>query len=142
MRSPGRFPGWPVFPEVPAAFAEAHDRAWKLVALSNSDRDLIDASLETIGVPFEGAIVASEIGSYKRLTAIGERLPNRSALTRPTMSTSPRATSMTSCPPASFGIRSIWINRLGERAEAPPTRELPDLVGLADILDELVPPAA
>ena len=40
-------------------------QGWKLVALSNSDRDLIAASLRAIGVPFDGAIVASEIGSYK-----------------------------------------------------------------------------
>ena len=38
-----------------------------------------------------------------------------------------------------LGIRSIWINRLGERAEPTPTRELPDLTGLTDTLDELVP---
>src|SRR5215468_7544931 len=49
-------PDWPVFPDVPAALAEARDRGWRLVALSNSDRDLIDASLRAIGVPFEGAI--------------------------------------------------------------------------------------
>jgi len=38
-----------------------------------------------------------------------------------------------------LGIRSIWINRLAERAEPAPTRELPTLTGLADTLDELVP---
>ena len=58
-------PGWPVFPEVPDALAEARRRGWRLVALSNSDRDLIAASLRAIGVPFDGAIVASEVGSYK-----------------------------------------------------------------------------
>ena len=39
-------PGWPVFPEVPAALAEARDHGWRLAALTNSDRDLIDASLD------------------------------------------------------------------------------------------------
>jgi hypothetical protein len=34
---------------------------------------------------------------------------------------------------------AVWINRLGERAEPAPTRELPDLHGLADVLDELAP---
>lgn len=58
-------PDWPVSAEVPGALAEAHRRAWRLFALSNSDRDLIDSSLRAIGVPFAGAIVASEIGSYK-----------------------------------------------------------------------------
>ena len=38
-------PRWPVFDEVPAALHEAHDRGWRLVALTNSDRDLIDASV-------------------------------------------------------------------------------------------------
>jgi hypothetical protein len=34
----------------------------------------------------------------------------------------------------------VWINRLGERAEPAPTLELADLIGLADGLEELVPP--
>jgi hypothetical protein len=55
-------PDWPVFAEVPEALAEAHRRGWRLFALSNSDRDLIEASLRAIGVSFEGSIVASEIG--------------------------------------------------------------------------------
>jgi FMN phosphatase YigB (HAD superfamily) len=41
-------------------------------------------------------------------------------------------------PASELGIPSIWINRLGERGDPPPTRELPDLRGLADVLDELV----
>src|SRR3954453_248098 len=32
-------PEWPVFDEVPDALGDAHARGWKLVALSNSDRD-------------------------------------------------------------------------------------------------------
>jgi len=32
----------------------------------------------------------------------------------------------------------VWINRLGEDAHPPPTRERGDLNGLADVLDELV----
>ena len=64
-RSAGRCPAGRVFPEVPPALAEARERGWRLVALSNSDPDLIEASLAGIGVPFDAAIVASEIGSYK-----------------------------------------------------------------------------
>src|SRR4029079_15669123 len=58
-------PGWEPFPEVPAALEEARSRGWNLAILSNSDRDLIDASAERPGVPFDETIVASEIGSYK-----------------------------------------------------------------------------
>jgi hypothetical protein len=32
----------------------------------------------------------------------------------------------------------VWINRLGETATAEPTRELPDLTRLPEVLDELV----
>jgi len=41
-------------------------------------------------------------------------------------------------PAVELGIRSIWINRVGERAEPAP-RELPSLEGLANVLDELTP---
>ena len=41
-------------------------------------------------------------------------------------------------PADELGIRSVWINRLGEQREPAPTRELPSLEGLADVLDELV----
>src|SRR5689334_11614755 len=58
-------PEWPVFDEVPGELAQAHARGWNLVALSNTDRDFIEASIKAIGVPFERSIVASEIGSYK-----------------------------------------------------------------------------
>jgi 2-haloacid dehalogenase len=132
-------PGWPVFPEVPGALAEARERGWQLAALSNTDRDLIEASLPAIGVPFELAIVASEIGSYK--PAHG----HWSAFYAATGADPSRHVHVAQSffhdivPAHDLGIRSIWINRLGERGEPAPTRELPDLTGLADVLDELVP---
>ncbi len=58
-------PNWEPFPEAPAALQEARSRGWKLAILSNTDRDFIDASMARLAVPFELAIVASEIGSYK-----------------------------------------------------------------------------
>ena len=58
-------PGWQPFPEVRSALEEARARGWKLALLSNTDRDFIESSREQIGVPFELAVVASEIGSYK-----------------------------------------------------------------------------
>src|SRR5204862_218145 len=55
-------PDWPVFADAPAALREARGRGWRLAILSNTDRDFIEASMASIGVPFEFAIVASEIG--------------------------------------------------------------------------------
>ena len=133
-------PGWPVFAEVPGALAEAHGRGWQLVALSNTDRDLIEASLQAIGVPFERAIVASEIGSYKPAHEHW-RAFYASTGADPSRHVHVAQSHFHDIVPAhDLGIRSIWINRLAERAEPAPTRELPDLTGLADVLDELVPP--
>src|SRR4051812_31082372 len=58
-------PAWPAFPDVPAALTALRARGWRLAILSNTDRDYVDASMARIGVPFDLAIVASEIGSYK-----------------------------------------------------------------------------
>ena len=45
-------------------------------------------------------------------------------------------------PARELGLRIVWINRLGEVADPEPDRELPDLSGLPDTLDELVPAPA
>jgi 2-haloacid dehalogenase len=132
-------PGWPVFDEVPGALAEAHGRGWKLVALSNTDRDFIDASLTAIGVPFEGAIVASEIGSYKPAHRHWEAFSEAHPDARRRHVHVAQSHSHDIVATAALGLPSIWINRLGERGQPAPTRELPDLNGLADVLDELVP---
>ena len=131
-------PGWPVFAEVPAALAEAHERGWRLVALSNTDRDLIEASLAAIGVPFELAIVASEIGSYKPAPGHWRAFYETTGADRSRHVHVAQSYFHDIVPARELGIRSVWINRLGERAEIPPTRELPDLAGLATVLDDLV----
>jgi 2-haloacid dehalogenase len=133
-------PGWPVFPDVPPALAEAHRRGWTLVALSNSDSDLIDASLRAIGVPFAGAVVASEIDSYKPAHRHWKVFYERTGADRTRHVHVAQSHFHDIAPAAELGIPSVWINRLGENAEPPPARELPDLAGLPDVLDELVPP--
>ncbi len=133
--------GWPVFPEVPSALAEAHERGWRLVALSNSDSDLIEASLRAIGVPFDGAIVASEIGSYKPAHGHWQAFFESTSADRTRHVHVAQSHFHDIVPADQLGAPSVWINRLGERGDPAPTRELPDLAGLADVLDELVPPS-
>jgi 2-haloalkanoic acid dehalogenase type II len=128
-------PDWQPFPEVPEALVRARANGWKLAILSNTDRDFIDASREQIGVPFELAIVASEIGSYK--PALGhwrafERKVGHEA------DVHVAASLFHDIAPANeLGLRSIWINRLGEHRGPEPTRELEDLARLPETLDEL-----
>jgi 2-haloacid dehalogenase len=132
-------PRWPIFPEVPAALTEARERGWRLAVLTNSDRDLIDASLEVIGVPFDATVVASEIGSYKPAHAHWSVFYETTEAD-PELHVHVAQSHFHDIAPANeLGLRSVWINRLGERHEPAPTRELRDLNGLADVLDELVP---
>ncbi|MGZ4232829.1 MAG: HAD family hydrolase [Solirubrobacteraceae bacterium] len=133
-------PRWPVFAEVPAALAQAHARGWKLMALSNTDRDFIEASIAAIGVPFEGAVVASEIGSYKPGHRHWQAFYELTGADRDRHVHVAQSHFHDIVPAHELGIPSIWINRLRERGEPAPTRELPDLNGLADVLDELVAP--
>src|SRR4029453_7275865 len=45
-------PGWPAFPDVAPALSELRRRGWRLAILSNTDPDLLEASMSQIGVPF------------------------------------------------------------------------------------------
>ena len=131
----GSLPSWTPFPEVPEALRAARDRGWKLAILSNTDRDFINASQERIGVPFELAIVASEIGSYKPGLGHWEAF-EREVGHLPDVHVA--ASLFHDIAPANeLGLRSIWINRLAEQAGPQPTRELPDLVRLPDTLEEV-----
>ena len=132
-------PGWPVFAEVPGALAEARARGWSLAMLTNSERDLIDASIDAIGVPFDGTVVASEIGSYKPAHGHWRTFYESTGADGDQHVHVAQSHFHDITPANELGLRSVWINRQGERHEPPPTRELPDLNGLADVLDELVP---
>lgn len=130
-------PDWPIFPDVREALAEARARSWKLAILSNTDRDLIEMSMRAIGVPFELAIVASEIGSYK--PADGHWLAFASEVGRPPDVHVAQSHFHDIAPATRLGIPTVWINRLHESGDPQPTRQLPGLAGLAVALDELVP---
>jgi 2-haloacid dehalogenase len=132
-------PGWPVFPEAPDALAEARSRGWRLAVLTNSDRDLIEASVEAIGVPFDSFVVASEIGSYKPAHGHWRTFYETTGADRTRHVHVAQSHFHDIAPAHELGLASVWINRLGERHEPAPTREMRGLNGLADVLDELVP---
>ena len=131
-------PTWAPFPEVAPALAEVRKRGWKLAILSNTDSDFIEASQALIGIPFELAIVASEIGSYKPAHRHWDEFFERTHAARETHVHVAASLFHDIAPACELGLRTIWINRLDERAEPQPTRELRDLTQLPDTLDELV----
>jgi len=130
---------WTPFPEVPDALEAARERGWRLAILSNTDRDFIAASKARIGVLFEETIVASEIGSYKPGHRHWSEFFARTHADRGRHVHVAASLFHDVAPANELGLKSVWVNRLGETADPAPTREVEDLAGLADVLDELVP---
>ena len=131
-------PVWPAFVEVRRALEDVRAGGWRLAILSNTDRDYIEASIRQIGVPFELAIVASEIGSYKPATTHWTEFFRRTGADPASHVHVAASLFHDIAPAASLGLRTVWINRLGERSSLPRLRELPDLTGLPEVLSTLV----
>jgi 2-haloacid dehalogenase len=132
-------PEWPPFPEVPGALAELRDRDWNLAILSNTDRDLIAESQKQLAVPIDLAVVAEDVQSYKPAHAHWERFFEATTADRDAHVHVAASLFHDIEPARELGLRSVWINRLGEAAEREPARELTDLSALPDTLEELVP---
>ena len=130
-------PEWTPFPEARASLEELRKRGWKLAILSNSDRGLIAASRQQIGVPFELTVVAEDVGSYKPAHGHWERFREETGADGESHVHVAASLFHDIAPANELGLRSVWINRLGEEPRPAPTRELPDLSNLAETLDEL-----
>jgi 2-haloacid dehalogenase len=129
-------PSWPVFDDAPSALSEAKSRGWHLAILSNTDRDLIEASMEAIGVDFDDAIVAGDIGSYKPAHGHWEEFRKHHSGDVEHVHVA-QSLFHDIGPARELGIPSVWINRLDEPPDERPERTLASLAGLADTLDEL-----
>ena len=132
-------PGWEPFPEAPGALRELRERGWRLAILSNTDPDLLAASRERLGVPFDLSVAASEIGSYKPARLHWERFFAETGADRAGHVHVAASLFHDVEPARALGLTSVWVNRLGERPGPEPTRELPDLTSLPETLDDLVP---
>jgi 2-haloacid dehalogenase len=134
-------PSWRPFPEVSGALAELRGRGFKLAILSNTDPDLLDASLERIGVSVDGLVTAAEAGSYKPAPGHWERFFAQYDADRE-RHVHVGASLYHDIEPASrLDLKAVWINRLHERSDLPRAGELKDLARLHEVLDELLPAA-
>jgi 2-haloalkanoic acid dehalogenase type II len=130
-------PGWSAFPEVRRSLLDLRASGWRLAILSNTDRDYVEASMRQIGVPFELAIVASEIGSYKPASKHWTEFFRRTGA-EPLNHVHVAASLFHDIAPvADLGLRAVWINRLGERSPLARAGELADLTGLPEVLSTL-----
>jgi 2-haloacid dehalogenase len=130
---------WPVFPDAPPGLLGLRDRGWKLGILSNTDADLLESSLSTIGVPVDLRIVASEVGSYKPAFGHWEAFFRETRADR-TRHVHVAASLFHDVEPCDqLGLPCVWINRRHEHSLLQRAGELVDLKALPDVLDALVP---
>jgi 2-haloacid dehalogenase len=144
---PHSLPHWPPFPEVPDALAELRRRGWSLAILSNVDRALILESEKRLGVSVDLIVTADDVGSYKPAHGHFDRFFDVTTAERDHHVHVGASLFHDVAPANELRLRSVWIDRGGadaeaHGAEATPDRTLPDLSGLPDALDELVPPPA
>jgi 2-haloacid dehalogenase len=132
-------PAWPVFPEVPRVLRALRKRGWRLAILSNTDPDLLDASLRVIGVPVDLRVVASEVGAYKPAHRHWESFFARTGADRERHVHVAASLFHDVEPCAQLGLRCVWINRLGAKSPLPRSAELSGLAALPATLEALTP---
>ena len=132
-------PGWPPFPEVPAALEDLKHAGWKLAILSNTDPDLLDASLALIAVEVDLRVTAAEAGSYKPAHGHWERFFEMTDADRERHAHVAASLFHDIAPCKELGLTAVWINRVGETSELPRAAELPDLEELPRTLEHLIP---
>jgi 2-haloacid dehalogenase len=132
-------PNWPAFADVAPALSELRRRGWRLAILSNTDPDLLDASMRQIGVPFDTWITAREAGSYKPAHGHWLRFFEHTQADKSHHVHVAASPFHDLVPAHELGLRAVWINRLGELSTQPREAELPDCSTLPDTLDRLSP---
>jgi 2-haloalkanoic acid dehalogenase type II len=132
-------PTWPTFPEVPGALQELRSAGWRLAILSNTDPDLLRASVAALGVPVDLTVTVVEAGSYKPAPGHWEafRRISGAAPDRHVHVAASLYHDIAAC--ADLGIPAVWINRLQETSDLTRAGELPDCGELRTTLTSLVP---
>ena len=133
-------PGWPVFPEVPGALAELRRGGWSLAILFEHGR----RSPRGVGRADRRAVRRARGRLRDRLVQAGARALARVLRADGRPARGARACRGEPLPRHRAGMRGSASPRCGSTGStsgrrSQPTRELPDLSGLPDILRELVP---
>ena len=118
---------WPAFPDSADALRRLKER-FKLIILSNVDRDSFAASNTRLGVEFDLILTAEEIGSYKpdrrNFTALLDALGGL-GVTQDELLHVAESLYHDHEPAIALGLPSVWIHRRhgkeGHGATAPPT---------------------
>lgn len=128
---------WRPFDDTGPALARLRSAGYRLGILSNVDVDLLETTLEKLGIEFDLLVTAQEVGAYK---------PNHAHFVeaRRRIGQAPWLHAAQSyfhdvAPARELGIPVAWINRHGEppHGTALPDREFRTLEALADWLTDV-----
>jgi 2-haloalkanoic acid dehalogenase type II len=111
-------PEWPAFPDSPSALARLATR-YKLVILSNIDRDSFAASNARLGVRFDAIITAQDVGSYKpspRNFEVLVETVRALGVADGRLLHVAQSLFHDHVPARRLGLPTVWIDRRGERA--------------------------
>ena len=144
QRLGGSVPAWPAFPDSAAALAGLA-RRYKLIIVSNVDRDSFAASSRRLGVTFTSVITAQDVGSYKPSPRNFEALlaeTDRLGVPRGTLLHVAQSLFHDHVPAKRAGLPTVWINRrhgrpgsgatLAPATAVTPDWEFPSMQALAD----------
>ena len=124
---------WKPFPDTNAALERLRAAGYKLGILSNVDDNLLNGTRRHFTVDFDLIVTAQQVHSYKPGHAhfhtakqkIGDQRWLHAA----------QSNFHDIAPATALGIDNAWVNRHGESGAVKPTYEVPDLAGLASLLD-------
>ncbi|GEK80616.1 haloacid dehalogenase type II [Agrococcus baldri] len=140
-------PAWPAFDDSAEALRRLQQR-YRLIILSNVDREGFAGSNRRLGVTFDEILTAEDIGSYKpnpaNFTALLQRADEIGASGR--LLHVAQSLFHDHLPARAAGLPSVWINRRhaqpgwgatpDPRAAVTPDAEFPSMAAFADAVDE------
>ena len=124
---------WPAFPDSPDAL-QYLKRYYKLVIVSNVDRESFAHSNAKLGVAFDAVVTAQDVGSYKpnlaNFRAVIKAVEELGVAKEKILHTA-QSLHHDMVPAQAFGLSTAWINRRAAKegwgATTPPPREvMPD----------------
>ncbi|HEY2576373.1 MAG TPA: haloacid dehalogenase type II [Streptosporangiaceae bacterium] len=137
-------PDWPAFTDSAGALAGLAQR-YKLIILSNVDRDSFAASSPRLGVTFTSVITAQDVGSYKPSPRNFEALltgTDRLGIPRGKLLHVAQSLFHDHVPAKQAGLPTVWINRRHDRpgmgatpqpaVQVTPDWEFPSMRAFAD----------
>jgi 2-haloacid dehalogenase len=120
---------WPAFPDSAAALARLRTR-FELGVITNCDDDLFAASNAKLGEQFRWIVTAQQARSYKPSHNNFEIAFERIGRPRESILHVAQSLYHDHVPAHELGLRTVWINRRGDRSGAgatPPATAQPDL---------------